>query len=93
MIEKSQKNQGGILTKLLISRLLIALMYQTCYKSNGKLLYSFLMDRYEKNNISIFLMKILEMNKKIAEKSRGYTYKITHISLINCPRVLHLIAK
>ena len=36
-------------------------------------------------------MKTLEMNKKIPEKSKGYTYKITPISAANCPRILNLI--
>ena len=32
-------------------------------------------------------------DEKIAEKSRGYAYKINHISLAYCPRVLKLILK
>ena len=36
IIEKSQKNQGLLLTKLLIYHLLIALEYQTWYQSNAK---------------------------------------------------------
>ena len=34
--EKSQQNQGVVLTKLIISHLIIALEYQTWYKSNAK---------------------------------------------------------
>ena len=34
--EKSQKNQGVVLTKLIISHLIIALEYQTWYQSNAK---------------------------------------------------------
>ena len=36
MNEKSQKNQGGILTKPQISRVLIEIEYKTLYKSNVK---------------------------------------------------------
>ena len=40
------------------------------------------------------LMKTLEINeKKNAEKSRGSTYKIYHISLDDCPLVPNLISK
>ena len=38
-------------------------------------------------------MKTVEMNEKNLEKSLGYAYKITPISLTNCPRVLNLILK
>ena len=38
-------------------------------------------------------MKTIEMNKKIAEKSRGNTNKITGISLDNCPRVPNMISQ
>ena len=34
--EKSRRNQGGILPKLLIYKLLITLEYQTGYSSNAK---------------------------------------------------------
>ena len=42
-----EKNQGGMLTKLLISLLIIALEYQTSYQSGAMTLYSYLMGRYE----------------------------------------------
>ena len=35
----------------------------------------------------------IRKESKIAEKSRGYTYRITHISVDNCPRVLKLDIK
>ena len=35
----------------------------------------------------------IRTKEKIAEKSRGSTYKIDHISLDNCPRVPNLISK
>ena len=38
-------------------------------------------------------MKILERNEKLREKSRRYTYKITHISVENCPRGIKLDIK
>ena len=37
MNEKSRNNQGGILTKFLISQLLIVLEYKTRYQSNAKI--------------------------------------------------------
>ena len=45
--KKLRKNQGGILTKLLISLLIIALEYQTAYANSVTTLYSYLMGRYE----------------------------------------------
>ena len=53
--EKSQTNQGGILTKLLISQLLIDLEYQTLYESNAMILYFYHMVRYERTLIWIFM--------------------------------------
>ena len=38
-------------------------------------------------------MKTLEINEKNPEKSWGYAYKITPISLADFPRVLKLILK
>ena len=35
----------------------------------------------------------IRKERKIAEKSRRYTYKITHISVDDCPRVLKLDIK
>ena len=32
----------------------------------------------------------LTMKRKIAEKIKGYTYKITNISTANCPRVANI---
>ena len=47
MNEKSQKNQVCLLTKKLISQLLIALECQTWYQSNAKTTYSYLIVKYE----------------------------------------------
>ena len=46
----------GILIKLLISQLLIALEYQTYYQCNAKIKNSNLIVNYEKNLICIFMM-------------------------------------
>ena len=54
MNEKLQKNQRGVLTKLLISHLLTALEYQTLLQSNAKTQYSYLVVEYEMNLIRIF---------------------------------------
>ena len=35
MNEKSRKNQGGLLAKLILAQLLIALVYQTRYQMNA----------------------------------------------------------
>ena len=53
------------------------------------------MGRYENKYIQIFITfnKIIINKRKIAEKSRGNTYKITHISVDVCPRVTNLISK
>ena len=40
---------------------------------------------------SCILMKTLEINEILWKKSRGYTCKITHISVDTCPRVPSLI--
>ena len=46
----------GILIKLLISQLLIALEYQAFYQCNAKTKYSHLIVKCEKNLICIFMM-------------------------------------
>ena len=38
-------------------------------------------------------MKILEINEILRKMSRGYTCKITHISIDSCPRVPNLISQ
>ena len=95
MNEKSRKNQGGTLTKLLISsQLLIALEYQACYQSNAKTKYSHLIVKFEKNLLCIFMtfMKTLEYEK--SQKNQGvHTYKIPPISLTNGPSLLNLLSK
>ena len=50
ILERNKKmriHQGGILTKLLISHLIIDLESQTSYQSSATTLYSYLMGRYE----------------------------------------------
>ena len=61
MNEISQNNQGGMLTKLLISHLLIALDYQTLYQSNAKTWYSYLMVGIERN----LNRKFMNLNENI----------------------------
>ena len=51
MNEKLVENQGDVLTKLLISQILIPLEYQTLYQSNAKAWYSYCMVIYERNLI------------------------------------------
>ena len=46
----------GILIKLLISQLLIALEYQAYYQCNSKTKFSHLIVKYEKNPIYIFMI-------------------------------------
>ena len=72
MNEKSLKNQGDILTKLLIFHLLIALDYKTSNQSNAKTQSSNLMCRYEKNLLCI-IMNFNEniRNKETSRKSQG----------------------
>ena len=64
--EKFRKNQGVILTKLLISHSIIALEYQTWYQSKTKTQCSHHMGGYKRNQIWKFinLKKILEINEK-----------------------------
>ena len=62
--EKSQKNQGGILKKLLIPQGLIALEYQPCYQSNARIKYSHRVVKYKKNLICIFI----NLNENIRTK-------------------------
>ena len=80
-------------TKLLISQQRIALKEQTwcqliamtqpfistvrCFR---RLIYIFM-----KININI------RTKRKIAEKIKGYTYKITYIAAVNCPRVANIM--
>ena len=42
---------------------------------------------------SWILTKTLEINEKSKENQGVYTYKITPISVANCPRVLTLVSK
>ena len=56
MNEKSQKNQGDILTKFFISQLLIVLEYQTCYQRNARTKYSHLIVKYENYLICIYII-------------------------------------
>ena len=72
------KNQGGLLTQLLISQLLFALEYLTWYQSKGKAWYFCLMDGYENNLIWTFI-NLNRNNRnewKITEKSKQNTYKL-----------------
>ena len=48
---KSQNNRRGVLTKLLISHLLMALEYQTLYHNNARAKYYYFMVDYERNLI------------------------------------------
>ena len=49
------ENQKAILTKLLISQLVIALELQSWSQSNAKTQYIYLMGRYENKFIQIFM--------------------------------------
>ena len=48
---------------------------------------------YEKNLILILYSLILKETMEMNEISKENTYKITHISLANCPGVPNLISK
>ena len=50
-----RENQEAILTKLLISQLVIALDLQSWSQSNAKTQYFYLMGRYENKCIRIFM--------------------------------------
>ena len=52
--EKRRKNLGVILTKVLISILIIALEEQTLSQTNARTQYSYHMGRYENKFIRIF---------------------------------------
>ena len=90
--EKRQKNLGLILTKVLVSMLIIALEYQSLSLvislevMLGHSTHN--MGRYENKFIRIF-MNFDEIN----EKSRDNTYKITHISIDSYPRVIKLVLR
>ena len=64
---KIEEKIRGILTKLLVSKLLIALEHQTWYQSNAKPQYSYLMVVYGRKlfEYSWILMKTFEMNEKL----------------------------
>ena len=68
---KIAEKSRGILTKLLISQLQIALEYQTCYQSNAQTKYSRLIVRYEKKESNFIFMNFNENTKnkwKFVEK-------------------------
>ena len=50
-----RENQEAILTKLLISQLVIALELQSLSQSNAKTQYCYLMGKYENKFIRIFM--------------------------------------
>ena len=52
--EKLQKKEGNILTKFLISHLLIGQEYLSDYQSNATICYFNLMGRYENNPYTLF---------------------------------------
>ena len=54
-MKKMWENQEVILTKLLISQLVIALELQSWSQSNAKTQHFFLMGRYENKFIQIFM--------------------------------------
>ena len=54
-MQKMRENQEAILTKLLISQLVIALVLQSWSQSNAKTQYFYLMGRYENKFIRIFM--------------------------------------
>ena len=53
-MKKMRESQEAILTKLLISQLVIALELQSWSQSNAKIQYFYLMGRYENKFIRIF---------------------------------------
>ena len=55
MKKKMRENQEAILTKLLISQLVIALELQSWSQSNAKTQYFYLLGRYESKLIRIFM--------------------------------------
>ena len=54
-MKKMRENQEAILTKLLISQLVIALELKSWSQSNGTTQYFYLMGRYENKFIRIFM--------------------------------------
>ena len=54
----------GILIKLLISQLLIALEYQTYYQCNAQTMFSHLIVKYEKILICIFMINFNDNIRK-----------------------------
>ena len=90
MNEKSWKNHGGMLTKLLLFHLLLALII---YQINAISLVFYSMVRYADYLIYILIKKYATLEiKENHGKIRGYTYKIIHISAANFPSVAHLVS-
>ena len=54
-MKKMRENQEAILTKLLISQLVIVLELQSWSQSNAKTQYFYLMGRYENTFFQIFM--------------------------------------
>ena len=68
--EKSQKNQGGVFTKLLISQLVIAKEYKPWNQINDKTLFSTILSNMQIKVILIFIniYKNIRNWRKITEK-------------------------
>ena len=90
---KITENQVGVLTKLLLLHLLIIVVNQTLYQMNAmrQAFYSVVYADY----LICMFMNIngnTRSERKITEKLRGYSYKITQISTAKYPRVVHLVS-
>ena len=75
--------------------MLVALDYQTWFLIDAKT-QSFYPVVQHANNLILFFMNINENirnYRKIAEKLRGFTYKITYSPSANCPRVANMVPK
>ena len=69
MIEKSQKTQGSVLTKLLVTHLLSVLEYKSLFEINALTQHVYQMIQYTKNLILLFVN--IDQTLEIREKNTG----------------------
>ena len=81
LLKNRRKIKGGITIELLILQLLVALSYQTWFWTDA---YIPLVQRESNLNLIFMIIKEnIRNHRKLTEKLRGYTYKITNISAAN----------
>ena len=82
--KKVEKNQWGLVTKLLVSHLLIALEYQTIYQSNAKTHHSYLIVSLLKKLFQMYMNFIVNIRKKKKKLQKNQGVYLQNYSYLSC---------